>query len=136
MVQRRCVLRWRFFCNRFLLSTLRFCSLRRRGVRGGEHDFQHGREQSYLPAVRGCSGCEEQPGTADLRAVPSAALQEGLPRLLPADHSASLPPPDQVRVNPLLVLCCNTVTACSQCSFVTSLPVELRKIMENHRNIK
>lgn len=117
--------RWTLHClvgySRSWLSppTLRFRSLRWRRVRGGEHDFQHGHEQSHLPAVRGCSRCQEQPGSAHLWALPAAALQEGLPWLLPADRSANMPAPDQVRVKCLPgdkalsskhLLCCNTVT--------------------------
>lgn len=78
---------------------VRFGALRRRRVRGGEPDLQHGHEQPHLSAVRGGARRQEQPGPAHLGALPAAAIQKGLPRLLPADHSAHLPAAHQVRVD-------------------------------------
>jgi len=76
---------------------LRLCSLRRRWVRGREHPLQHGHVQPHLPDVRGSAGRQKQPGTAPSRALLSAALQERLPRLLPANQPSNLPPADKVQ---------------------------------------
>lgn len=58
-------------------------------------ELQHGHGQSYLPAVRGGEGVQEQPGPAPLRTLPAAALTQGVSRLLPADQTAYLPAADQ-----------------------------------------
>lgn len=66
----------------------------RRRVRSRE--FERGREQPSLPAVRGRPRRQEQPGPDLLWPLPAAPLPPGVSRLLSADQAAHLPAADQV----------------------------------------
>lgn len=74
----------------------------RRRVRSWE--FERGREQPGLPAVRGRPRRQEQPGPDLLRSLPAAPLPQGVSRLLSADQTAHLPAADQVWCRSIVLL--------------------------------